>query len=96
VLGHPFIGSEGEQDGRTGRGIRWPDGVAVVVAEWSHHSGRFILECGGNDEWGGEAARCPLQGGEGTDGEARGRWKPKAQEEWGEQAGRRLRPRRLG
>jgi hypothetical protein len=39
VPGHPFIGSEGEQVGRTGRGIGWP---AV-----GRHYGHLV-------QWGGE------------------------------------------
>jgi hypothetical protein len=43
-VGAPFYRVGGERDGRTGRGIEWPNGVAVVVAEWHHHSDRFGLE----------------------------------------------------
>jgi hypothetical protein len=42
--GEPFYRVGGERDGRMGRGIERPDVVAVVVAEWHHHSGHFSLE----------------------------------------------------
>jgi hypothetical protein len=70
----PFYRVGGEQDGWTERGIERSDGVALVVAEWRHHFGRFGLEWRrGNDEGGGEAARVvSASGRRGADGEAAG------------------------
>jgi hypothetical protein len=34
VLGCPFIGSEGEQGGRTGRGIGWPVVGAIMAIQF--------------------------------------------------------------
>jgi hypothetical protein len=43
----PFYRAGGEWDGQMGRGIERPDGVAVVVAKWHHHSAVSTLNEGG-------------------------------------------------
>jgi hypothetical protein len=69
VPGHPFIGSEVEQDGRTGR-----ESGCRTVWRWWWPSGAITLAVLALNE--GEGKRQgwrPLHGGEGADREAAGR-----------------------
>jgi hypothetical protein len=63
VLGHPFIGSKGEQGGQTGRGIRQP-----VVGHHYGHPVRWGEETDGvSAVWRGGSA-APFPGDEGHRG----------------------------
>jgi hypothetical protein len=67
VSGHPFIGSEGERGGRTGKGIGWP-----VVR--SHYWPSDLVGRGNRGgEWGVKRGECGTIFGRGDAGAVRAR-----------------------